>query len=972
MGEPSDEAILSLKRDDIRLLSLKRTEGCFGWYDGQYRQPSAVAGKKRAIMSVGVKLLSSKAMPSHEKAIRREAAIMVGLDHPNVLKLVGMHKSGPPAMLVHEEVENGSLAKYLRASQLDGAILRKFALDVARATAYLHARNLVHWDIAARNVFLNADMNCKLGNFGCHKTLDDKAPDGFYTSDTGNLCMRWSPPEVGMAEGSERTIYPGEDLWCYGFFLYELFTKGRIPYGRTTWTNSQEYLDTMVEMQEGGLLPKPDHCPEDMYQLMSDCWRQDPNKRPRAKVIEARLVSPSAMAELDNILSSADDAMSQGLQESEQQSSGGLSTDDEQYNGDMNNSLETEMEKPLDLLAVPSHHRRSKSLGVAETNNMIEELLNANTPTPGGNLQTPSPPTIKPAGPSDSTNKPARPKVGFAATVTVIGQQEPASPSPSPSQDEPLGVVSSAPSSPSTRHRGKVGFATNVTVIGQEEPTHVADPEPPASLQPPSVEVHDTDPASSSRASNSRGVKRRPSPFASKRASMASTASSGSSRPTSVLEPHDEIPKYDNNVNDRAEPASSPAATEDVSKLRPKAQRRPSPYYQSGPPPVPLNKTNARTATSTSSYASASTPLQIEDDGEVFGFDADDVNLSSDNESVRPSSVVMNGGQFPTFAQATAAYKAQAPSSRADTRIPTRLATRPGSYGAAPGRGPPVTGPGRNGTNMSRNTSYSSQSSRSNRGPSPSYNGYGGPQPRARAGYGQRQMMYPPLSQEQQHQLVDTWDVASTVVDTPVHTTSALVQENVHLRAELLAMRQAIADTLALSQAQNGQLGQPRPVIDPATESPYASAPSRDYVPIRHRGGQPPQVPRQPTSSHYGGRTQSRGASSRSVASLGAERRSGGYTNGLATDGVKNRWSRHASEGSSGYLSEEQQSRGGKTADWYPAKGFHNNTASSFTSNGYSSQKPVNPKIVDRFTKLMTNPMDRQRMRSLHSDDGAR
>jgi hypothetical protein len=118
--------------------------------------------------------------------------------------------------------------------------------------------------------------------------------------------IRWSPPEVGMTEGSVRRINSSEDLWCYGFFLYELFTKGmrgddltgvlfrgcdrnvgplaRIPYGKTTWTDAQEYLDTMVEMQEGGLLPQPDTCPDDMYAIMSDCWAQDPKARPAVAV----------------------------------------------------------------------------------------------------------------------------------------------------------------------------------------------------------------------------------------------------------------------------------------------------------------------------------------------------------------------------------------------------------------------------------------------------------------------------------------------------------------------------------------------------------------------------------------------------------------------------------------------------------------------------------------------------------------
>ena len=70
----------------------------------------------------------------------------------------------------------------------------------------------------------------------------------------------------------------------------------RIPYGKTTWTDAQEYLDTMVEMQEGGLLPQPDTCPDDMYAIMSDCWAQDPKARPAVAVslVETRADYPLA------------------------------------------------------------------------------------------------------------------------------------------------------------------------------------------------------------------------------------------------------------------------------------------------------------------------------------------------------------------------------------------------------------------------------------------------------------------------------------------------------------------------------------------------------------------------------------------------------------------------------------------------------------------------------------------------------
>jgi hypothetical protein len=64
-----------------------------------------------ATIPVSVKLLSNDANAVHIKSLTKEAAVMAKLAHPNVLHLIGMHRPGPPVMLVHEETSHFILAR---------------------------------------------------------------------------------------------------------------------------------------------------------------------------------------------------------------------------------------------------------------------------------------------------------------------------------------------------------------------------------------------------------------------------------------------------------------------------------------------------------------------------------------------------------------------------------------------------------------------------------------------------------------------------------------------------------------------------------------------------------------------------------------------------------------------------------------------------------------------------------------------
>lgn len=98
--------------------------------------------------------------------------------------------------------------------------------------------------------------------------------------------MRWSAPEVADIEGNLRRPTHQEDVWCYGLFLYELMTAAKIPYGPETWISEDMYTETMIEVQNGAVLPPVGVVADPKHASPSP--HHPPRPRPKARWLPGR------------------------------------------------------------------------------------------------------------------------------------------------------------------------------------------------------------------------------------------------------------------------------------------------------------------------------------------------------------------------------------------------------------------------------------------------------------------------------------------------------------------------------------------------------------------------------------------------------------------------------------------------------------------------------------------------------------
>ncbi|KAM6359410.1 MAP/microtubule affinity-regulating kinase 3 isoform 12-T12 [Alca torda] len=172
---------------------------------------------------VAVKIIDKAQLnPTSLQKLFREVRIMKILNHPNIVKLFEVIEKEKTLYLVMEYASGGEVFDYLVAhGRMKEKEARAKFRQIVSAVQYCHQKHIVHRDLKAENLLLDADMNIKIADFGFSNefTVGNKL-DTFCGSPP------YAAPELFQGKKYDG---PEVDVWSLGVILYTL-VSGSLPF----------------------------------------------------------------------------------------------------------------------------------------------------------------------------------------------------------------------------------------------------------------------------------------------------------------------------------------------------------------------------------------------------------------------------------------------------------------------------------------------------------------------------------------------------------------------------------------------------------------------------------------------------------------------------------------------------------------------------------------------------------------------
>ncbi|MGH3648849.1 MAG: protein kinase domain-containing protein [Micromonosporaceae bacterium] len=246
---------------------------------------------------VAVKLLRPDLASSPEVVNRflRERSVLLGMAHPNLVRVRDLVVEGDVLAMVMELIEGPDLRARLHAA---GALLpvdaARVVADVAAGLSYAHAHGVVHRDVKPENVLLRDGSTPLLTDFGIARLVANAATISGQQEVLGTPA--YLAPELALGGAAA----PAADVYACGVLLYELVT-GQPPF-------VADHPLSVVHQHVTDPPRRPAGMPGELWRVVAACLAKQPEERPDADTLRVLLAEWAARPTDAAALTSAADA----------------------------------------------------------------------------------------------------------------------------------------------------------------------------------------------------------------------------------------------------------------------------------------------------------------------------------------------------------------------------------------------------------------------------------------------------------------------------------------------------------------------------------------------------------------------------------------------------------------------------------------------------------------------------------------
>jgi tetratricopeptide (TPR) repeat protein len=231
------------------------------------------AWHERLNRAVALKMLLAGpfARPEELERFLREAQVVAGLRHANIVQVYDIGDLDGQPYFTMEYVEEGSLAQKLAGEPQPAEQAAALVATLAKAVHVAHDNGVVHRDLKPANILLTADGTPKITDFGLARRLEGGG--GLTVSGVPMGTPSYMAPEQGQDKGG--AIGPATDVYALGAILYELLT-GRPPFRAETAVATLQQVLTEDPVPPSRLNSR---VPRDLETICLKCLHKEPPRR---------------------------------------------------------------------------------------------------------------------------------------------------------------------------------------------------------------------------------------------------------------------------------------------------------------------------------------------------------------------------------------------------------------------------------------------------------------------------------------------------------------------------------------------------------------------------------------------------------------------------------------------------------------------------------------------------------------------
>uniref|UniRef100_A0A8C2H170 LIM domain kinase 1 n=1 Tax=Cyprinus carpio TaxID=7962 RepID=A0A8C2H170_CYPCA len=248
-----------------------------------------------------------------QKTFLKEVKVMRCLEHPNVLKFIGILYKDKRLNLISEYVQGGTLTDTIQKMDRDHPWKLKvsYAKDIAAGMAYLHSMNVIHRDLNSHNCFVQKNQTVVVADFGLAQLVkEEKSSSPGQLSKLNKLGRKkrymavgnpyWMAPEMLNGKVYDERV----DIFSFGIVVCEII--GRVYADPDYLPRTQDFGLNVNEFLERYMAKD---CPAAFFPIAVLCCALEAEKRPSFAKLEEWLenllmhmeIRLHLMSELDQI-----------------------------------------------------------------------------------------------------------------------------------------------------------------------------------------------------------------------------------------------------------------------------------------------------------------------------------------------------------------------------------------------------------------------------------------------------------------------------------------------------------------------------------------------------------------------------------------------------------------------------------------------------------------------------------------------